>query len=373
MIIIPMPKCSIGALISKSINCLPSITFFSPKQTEKLLYFALHLLFYWKVLAEIVANVLEYSGLKVYRRMAVLPPPPPVTEQQKPTSQLLVIVTGADSGMGRAIVEVAAFRMRAKVIFTVQKKENGQSLVDEICMKNPTVVQRQNLISLRLDLASSDSVRLCAAAISTHCTAACSVRLINNAGVLWTNNNSNNIIKQGSVSGVDYHFQVNYLGHFLLTSLLMPCLLRARSARVVNVSSVAYLLGYPLFDETASKNGSEKLSSLKLNQFYVPPDKPLKQLKAYGRSKLAILLSTRLMAEKMTRLGNTDKEGPKVQFYAVHPGGTRTAMILSSPLSRVLVRLLGRPTMLSPMMGAQTTLHCAFSEEVATQSGFYYE
>lgn len=357
-------RCSISLLIRQSVNCLSplkSISAYSQNQTEKLLHFALQLLFYWKVLCEIVANVLEYCGLKVYRRMALLP----AISDQKQTP-LLVIVTGADSGMGRAIVEVAAVRMRAKVVFTVQKRKNGQSLVKRICTQNPNTVQRENLIPLTLDLVSPDSVRCAAEAISTHCTAECSVRLINNAGVLWINNK--NLLSNVSEDYVDYHFQVNYLGHFLLTSLLMPCLVKAKSARVVNVSSVAYLLGYPLFENSNDRH------TPKLKHFYVPPDKPLKQLKAYGRSKLAILFSTRMMAEKMMgRKKRTDKPVSKVHFYAVHPGGTRTAMINRSPLSRALVRLLGRPTMLSPMMGAQTALHCAFSNEVASQSGLYYE
>jgi NAD(P)-dependent dehydrogenase (short-subunit alcohol dehydrogenase family) len=41
--------------------------------------------------------------------------------------------------------------------------------------------------------------------------------------------------------GIEMHFGVNHIGHFLLTMLLFPKL--SQGARVVNVSSSGYLTG----------------------------------------------------------------------------------------------------------------------------------
>ena len=52
--------------------------------------------------------------------------------------------------------------------------------------------------------------------------------LVNNAGVMG--------IPEGR-TGFEMQFGVNHLGHFALTALLMPALLRSDDARVVSVTS----------------------------------------------------------------------------------------------------------------------------------------
>ena len=55
--------------------------------------------------------------------------------------------------------------------------------------------------------------------------------------------------RRESQDGLETQFGVNYVSHFLLTSLLMPRLIEAglkgsKMARIVNVSSVAHRLGH---------------------------------------------------------------------------------------------------------------------------------
>jgi NAD(P)-dependent dehydrogenase (short-subunit alcohol dehydrogenase family) len=54
--------------------------------------------------------------------------------------------------------------------------------------------------------------------------------------------------------GYEMHFQVNYLGHFLLTWLLLPSLKSASShdvpSRVINVSSNVHRIGRVNFRDT---------------------------------------------------------------------------------------------------------------------------
>lgn len=70
--------------------------------------------------------------------------------------------------------------------------------------------------------------------------------LINNAGVMATPYHV-------TEDGFESQFAINYLGHFLLTHLLYPLLVKAGTenlrARIVNVSSCVHLIGEINFDD----------------------------------------------------------------------------------------------------------------------------
>lgn len=70
--------------------------------------------------------------------------------------------------------------------------------------------------------------------------------LINNAGIMGSP-------YARTVDGFEEQLAVNYLGHFLLTHLLLPELRAAgtpeRRSRIVNVSSCVHLLGVINFDD----------------------------------------------------------------------------------------------------------------------------
>lgn len=74
--------------------------------------------------------------------------------------------------------------------------------------------------------------------------------LINNAGVMATPYHL-------TEDGFESQFAINYLGHFLLTHLLLPQLKAAGTqdlnARIVNVSSCAHYLGDIKFDDINGK------------------------------------------------------------------------------------------------------------------------
>jgi len=57
--------------------------------------------------------------------------------------------------------------------------------------------------------------------------------------------------------GIESHFQVNYLGHFLLTTELSRNLVAAgtpeKHARIVNVTSCAHVIGSLHYDERTEK------------------------------------------------------------------------------------------------------------------------
>lgn len=61
--------------------------------------------------------------------------------------------------------------------------------------------------------------------------------IINSAGVMGL------AVRRLTVDGVEEHFATNHLGHFLLTNLLLPTLLKSSDPRVINVSSGAHMFG----------------------------------------------------------------------------------------------------------------------------------
>lgn len=95
--------------------------------------------------------------------------------------------------------------------------------------------------------------------------------------------------------GFSLTFQVNHLGHFLLTQLLLERLQRSAPSRVVIVASAAHRAG--------------RLNPTALGR---PPPGPLPTFQGYCDSKLANVLHARELA---TRL-----QGTQVTAYAVHPG-----------------------------------------------------
>ena len=110
--------------------------------------------------------------------------------------------------------------------------------------------------------------------------------LINNAGAYPTR-------QQFTQEGFELQFGVNYLGHFLLTHLLLPALQVSGDARIVHLSSIMHHLGK--IDESTFK-GRKKYSGTA----------------AYGQSKLANLLFSNALAKRLPS---------DITSNAVHPGG----------------------------------------------------
>lgn len=62
--------------------------------------------------------------------------------------------------------------------------------------------------------------------------------LINNAGLAFVSPRSL------TEDGFELHFGTNYLGHFLLTVLLLPRMIESGPGRIINLSSVAHYCKY---------------------------------------------------------------------------------------------------------------------------------
>jgi NAD(P)-dependent dehydrogenase (short-subunit alcohol dehydrogenase family) len=185
-----------------------------------------------------------------------------------------VVITGANSGIGRAAARALA-GAHARVVLAVRDLEKGKAAA--ATMSGETEVRE-------LDLASLASVRAFAAGWQADIDL-----LINNAGVMAPP-------LTRTADGFELQFGTNHLGHFALTNLLLEHVV----GRVVTVSSTGHRFGSIDFDDL---NWERKR--------YSP-------WRAYGQSKLANLLFT---AELQRRLSAA---GSPVLATAAHPGYAAT-------------------------------------------------
>jgi NAD(P)-dependent dehydrogenase (short-subunit alcohol dehydrogenase family) len=200
-----------------------------------------------------------------------------------------VIVTGANSGIGRAAARALA-DAGARVILAV--RDTGKGDTAAATMRGGPEVRR-------LDLASLASVREFAAGWEGDIDL-----LINNAGVMAPP-------LTRTAEGFELQFGTNHLGHFALTNLLLEHV----TGRVVTVSSTGHRFGSIDFDDPNWER------------------KPYKAWRAYGQSKLANLLFTAELQHRLTAAGSA------VRATAAHPGYASTNLQFHS--GRRLLDLIG--------------------------------
>ncbi|XP_042149955.1 retinol dehydrogenase 12-like [Ixodes scapularis] len=247
-----------------------------------------------------------------------------------------VIVTGGSSGMGKATAKELA-RRKARVIIACCDLTEADQAAREIFAET-----KVDVIVKYLDLASFESVRGFAQDVIA--TEPRLDVLINNAGIML---GSEEVVL--TLDGYERAFQVNYLGPFLLTMLLVGLLKASAPCRVINMSSMLHLLG-------SAERFEDRARGIH------PVADPLA---VYCDSKLAIVLFTRALAATLHNKG--------VTVNAAHPGLVRTSIALNSPRILAsyfsLLQSLGGKTALE---GAQTTLFLAVHPVVGRETGAYY-
>ncbi|XP_008295185.1 retinol dehydrogenase 13-like [Stegastes partitus] len=246
-----------------------------------------------------------------------------------------VLITGGNTGIGKeTAVDMA--RRGARVILACRDMDRANRAAEDVRRKSGN----DNVIVKKLDLASLQSVRQLAKDIL-----ASEERLdvlINNAGIMACP-------KWQTEDGFEMQFGVNHLGHFLLTNCLLDLLKKSTPSRVVNVSSLAHERGKIYFDD------------INLEKDYQP-------WKSYSQSKLANVLFTRELANRV--------QGTGVTTYSLHPGVVQTELGRhlwpSIPLWKRVVYTPFMFLIKNPTAGAQTTIYCAVEESLQNESGLYY-
>lgn len=190
-----------------------------------------------------------------------------------------VIITGGNSGLGyECAKQIAAKKDEYCVILACRNADKVQIAKNSIIAETGN----QDILTLSLDLASLDSVRNFAKGYKAMNLPL--YALVCNAGGVHFN-------KEKTEDGIDYVFQSNHLGHFLLTMLLMDKM--QENARIISVSSDMHC---PPTGEL-TWYGSEKLAYLD-DSFIDPRSR-------YSYSKLCNLYFTYELAKRLKQKGST--------------------------------------------------------------------
>ena len=247
------------------------------------------------------------------------------------------VVTGASSGLG---VETArALAARGAAVMLVAR---DPAKLETALAQLQDAVPGGRFDTALADLADLASVRAGADDILQRCPRI--DLLINNAGVMACP-----LLR--TADGFEMQFGTNHLGHFLFTARLMPALLAATPARIVNLSSAGH------------KFGAMNLEDPNYEQ------REYNKWVAYGESKTANVLFTVGLEQRFGARG--------VHALAVHPGVIMTE--LSRHMDQAdLEMLMARGessgmTIKNVEQGAATSVWAATSPELEARGGLYLE
>lgn len=239
----------------------------------------------------------------------------------------LVVVTGANSGIGREATRVL-HRCGADVVMACRNTVKAEAAAEEIRRAGGA----GELVVSPLDLADLSSVR----AFADRSIAKGRVIdvLMNNAGVMALD-------RGRTVDGFESQFGTNHLGHFALTGLLLPILGGPGGGRVVTVSSIAHRVGRVRLDDPHFER------------------RRYSRWGAYFQSKLAnvhfgLELDRRLKAA-----------GSSIRSVLAHPGTARTELGKNgTSTTNVVMRRLTPVLVRTGVQGCEAQVRAAVEEAV---------
>lgn len=254
------------------------------------------------------------------------------------TDRSLVVVTGANSGVGFEAVRILA-RAGRPVVMVCRSPERGEAAIQRILAEVPGADLRLE----RCELDSLSQVRNLAARLDALCDTGDTALggLVNNAGLYRAP-------LERTEDGLERTMAVNHLSHFLLT-LLLEKHLRRPGARVVNVTSRGHRGGQ------LHRRPVEEI--LRGEGRYIG-------WRAYADSKLAQVHFTQELHRRW---------GPEgTQVFALHPGVLSTAIWDRNPTVAMFMAKLMKPFMESPAVGGDAAARLVLDPDVAPASGGYF-
>ena len=242
------------------------------------------------------------------------------------------LITGATNGIGRITARELAKR-GATLVLVGRSPDKVNETVQ--ALRNET--GNEAVEGMVADLGSLEAIRGLAQAFKAkyprlHV-------LINNAGAI---NGTRTLTRDG----FETTFGVNHLAYFLLTHLLLDRLKESAPARIVNVASDGHRIGQIDFDDLQSQ-------------------KKYDPLKVYCTSKLANVLFTYELARRL--------EGTGVTANTLHPGAVATGFAADNQTWFGFLVKIGRPFLMGPEKGAETSIYLAASPEVEGVTGKYFK
>jgi retinol dehydrogenase 12 len=245
------------------------------------------------------------------------------------SEQQVAVVTGATSGIGRWIA-LGLARAGHHVVMIARDATRADAAVAWIGQHVPGASIEVKLADLS-SLAATQ--RVGQEIVARHPRVAL---LINNAGMFTAQ-------RQVTAEGHERVLAVNHLAPYVLTHELEGALRAGAPSRVINVGS------------STSDRADIDPDDLELVRGWG-------MVRAYSQSKLAILMSTLALAQRLRDSG--------VVAHVVHPGAVATGLIRERGLIGTAWRLMA-PFMRTEEQGAATPLHVALAPEWANITGAY--
>jgi NAD(P)-dependent dehydrogenase (short-subunit alcohol dehydrogenase family) len=241
----------------------------------------------------------------------------------------VAVVTGATGGIGRWIAR-GLVQAGYHVVLIGRDRGRGEAAQAWLAEQVPQATTDLLLTDLSL-LAPTETVgRLI---VSRHPR----IRLlVNNAGIVDTK-------PAMTEEGHDRVLATNLLSPVVLMRTLLPALRAAAPSRIVNI-------------------GSSTSDRARLDPAHLVLGRHWTMLRAYGQSKLALMMITFALAERLAATG--------VVANIVHPGLVATGLVRASGVVGLAWRCLA-PFALTEEQGAATPLHAALSPEFGDANGVY--
>lgn len=243
------------------------------------------------------------------------------------------VVTGANAGLGYETAKALAMR-GANVMMVCRSEAKGKKALIEMVKASGN----SNIFLQTADLSSQADIKRAAAKIREKFGIV--DVLVNNAGT-WISDLTY------TEDQIEKMFAVNHLAYFYLSHLLYPAIAKAEDGRIVSVASDSHFQGKMHFDD------------LYLTKKY-------HGLRAYAQSKLANILFTYELDRR--------KPHEHVSTYAVQPGLVKTDIgVKHTNWLHALAWKVRRSGGVTPDIGAKTQIYLATADEVADQSGLYWD
>lgn len=256
----------------------------------------------------------------------------------------LAVITGGASGLGEETARAMAAK-GAHIIIPVRDMAKGEAAVAAI----KTSVPDADIELMECELGKMASIQFFAEAFLVQHDQI--DLLINNAGVMACPHTTTS-------DGLEMQFGTNHIGHFLLTNLLIPALVKTAKtggdARIINLSSRGHHFDTVHFDDPHFETRDY--------------DKWL----AYGQAKTANIMFTVGLEKRLA--------GKGVHALAVHPGGIRTNLgrhLTEDDIALLLKRMDENAdegfTFKTVEAGAATSCYAATAPELEGKGGVYLE
>ena len=241
------------------------------------------------------------------------------------------LITGATNGIGEEAAKELN-KMGAEIVFVARNEEKGEQLkaeLKEATGKEPTMILA-NLSSQAEVKSAAEKFLSMEKPLDI---------LLNNAGIM---NRKRNITEDG----LEEVFSVNHLAYFTFTLMLIDKLKSTEGSRVVNVASGAHQF------------------VKEMNFGDLQSEKVYKPMQVYGQSKLANILFTKSLANKLADHG--------VTVNCLHPGFVSTGIGSNNKGIWNILMSLARPFARKTDKGAETSVYLCSSPEVKDISGEYF-